>query len=578
MRMPPNLTIAGSTAMHVKKQNLDLLKAELPRLNALLNEGKIDLLLEESRRLLTVDEKDVNICQTVARFLIDGGSVTLDSKALTDGINILEAVLAEASILDEGDLLSFRYNISNGHAALYHLHRKHNETDLAEASLQAQKTHLQGILLRRERIPAELLPAVLANYANTLDHLSRTFEAIDQFFDCLQVEPSHGVAMGNCGETIRRVLHWSEQHQSGNLLARWDLLSTAVANPEGIMKWAGPPALAYYRSRVVVLRDEVAKLFKDGPASLEEFRRHRQDEHSDPQPAPWLEAILHDRLLLTFNLRPLSSEYEAVDDAFFDSLSYGMSEEDERRSIELINILNGIKEEFVSARYLYYHANDEQARLARWNSVTHYGDPEGAAEFGLISGLLKASFRLAIDLLDKIASFLVTYFRLGDPKQGYNFNNFWYRGRDVKKGELHPVIAEKLQYNYPLIGLHDFQKDFFRQEFPGPVKDARNAAVHRWLTLYWIPIEKAKDESTSWNLDDFSSLTLFVLRQAKSAILLLISIVNVEESRAADDDSKNKITKLQQPLSVRPPVSARAAEDLEGDYDDYMKDPEGEDL
>jgi hypothetical protein len=265
--------------------------------------------------------------------------------------------------------------------------------------------------------------------------------------------------------------------------------------------------------------------------------------------------------LLSCNQLPLSSLDEARDDAFFDTLRYGLSEEDRKWSIDLIYILNAIKEEFVSARYLFYHSKDEQRVLAQRNSMTHYGDPEGSAEFGLISGLLKTSFRLSVDLLDKVAAFLVLYFDLGDPSKNYNFNNVWFKDRDPKKNVLHPVFAARLQDNYPLMGLRDLQKDFHLQEFPGKVKDTRNAAVHRWLTLHWLPVEEGKGQSTSWNLDDFFSITLFLLRQAKGAILLLVAAINIEERRRKAEDTNPKKV-IPAPLFVRKPISARADEEI----------------
>jgi hypothetical protein len=564
--------------VHFDEELIPQIEAVAARSRSLLNDGKTAESVDAIRDLIAIDSEDINVCICASAQLIDAGTALNDISLVEEGSAMIERVLAEFPDSRERMLIQFQYNLSNAYAAKYQFYRKQGATAQAEENLQQQKHLLQSILLRREHIPADLEPAVLANYANTLDHLNRTFEAIDQYLDCLRIEPTHGLAMGNCAAAIRRIVFMTEQHRLSNLQACWDLSYEAVAKPTTVLEWSGPEALEHLEEAHRRLRHEIEQGLTGGLAALDEFRQHRDADHPT-QPSPeWIEQVRQDRLLLTLRQLPLDSVHETLDDAFFDSLTYGMSDGERSKSIELIHLFNAIKEEFVTARHLYYLADSREESLTSRNDVTLYGDPEGDAEFGLISGLLKAAFRGSIDLLDKIAVFLAQYFELEGSPDRFNFNNVWFEGRNPKKGLLHPKLEAALSAgNYPLVGLRDFQRDFFRQEYPGPVKSTRNAAVHRWLRLSWLPIEQGSQDGRSWNLDDFSELTLFMLRQARAAILLLTAAVNIEERhRKASEEDPRRVA-IPTPLLIRKPISARAADDLSTeDLDPLVEDEKPE--
>jgi tetratricopeptide (TPR) repeat protein len=533
--------------MHLKKEPMEAAKLGASRIRALIENGNALAALEEARKLLQVDDHDMNICHVVSSLLIDSGAELDDPVAIGDGMALVERLLAANQENSHFRTKSI-YNLSNAHAALYQYHRAKRENSSAFAALQSQKSLLQELLLRKEFIPRNLLPEIFTNYANCLDHLNRTFEAIDYYQSCITISQHHGVAKGNCALALHRIPSWTSQHHLENYLASWDLLSSALQEPASVTDHANPSALDHLKKDEERLRESIIHRFKEGVSTLEAFRLHRAEAHSEPIPN-WLKLIVNDRLILSFNQLPWRTKHDALDDAFLDSLSFGTSAEAERRSINLLHLLNSIKEEFASARYLYYHATRRSRGMKQRELVTTYANPEHTAVFGISAGVLKLSFRGAVDLLDKIALFIGLYFRLAAPRTQFNINNVWFENRDTKKRIIDPLLEPSLERNYPLIGLRDFQRDFFLQEYPAKLKNTRNIAAHRWITLRRLSVsDDALDNS--WTVDDFSDLTLFILRQAKDAILLLVAAINTEERRRARESPTRRLVK---PLSVGSP-------------------------
>lgn len=549
--------------MHMNDENIAKAEAVDSRCRELFSQHKADEAVALARDLLLLDAEDVNVCKVASGNLIDAAGILDDLGLAQQGIEIIQKMLSEfpQELASEEELNDLRFNLANGFDVKHKWYRERGEEIETAECLQHVKNLLQTVLLRREHVYEELQPAVFANYANLLDHLHRPFEAIDQYMDCLDLSPDHGLAKGNCASVVRRIASLSDQHHIDNIQACRDLSSDAVGNPESVTAWASPKDFSQLVDQRIDLEKEIKHRIAGGVATVEEHGRHRRTDHAALPIPTWAEEIRRDRLFLTFNAIPLNSIHECLDDAFFDRLRYEPGEKGKRDSIELIHLFSSIKEEFVTARHLFYQAKNFSPELLLRNEIAFYGDPEGGAEFGLVSGVLKTSFRLAVDLMDKVAVFLVLYFGLGGPIDNLNFNNFWFKDRKPKNGVLHPILELKIKDNYSLLGLRDIQRDFFRQEFPAPIKNARNAAVHRWLRLSWLPLEKDSRADSAWNLDDFYHVTLFVLRQAKAVILLLAAIVNFEEKRRAAGDASGKLV-MQVPFDIQKPISCRAADGM----------------
>jgi HEPN superfamily protein len=209
-----------------------------------------------------------------------------------------------------------------------------------------------------------------------------------------------------------------------------------------------------------------------------------------------------------------------------------------------------MKQEFVSARYLYYEGVNETG--------THFSD-KGVLLYNILDypvysfsvEKVKAAYRVAYSLLDKVAYFLNAYLHLSIPEHQVAFRTFWYNDRQKKQG-----LRDRFTYypNLPLRGLFWLGKDLF-EDAPGftdsTSPDAqclatiRNHLEHRYLKIHddmwWESTDDAGGESDtlstflndslalSLHRRDFQEKTLRLLKLVRAALVYLSLAVHREE-------------------------------------------------
>jgi tetratricopeptide (TPR) repeat protein len=174
---------------------------EIYQIQNLLDIGEIFQALNAAKQLLSQEPNDKSLQSCCAGIFIDCGSALQDVELVNHGITLIEALLAKDDAQSSHRVI-LNYNLSNGYAELASLRRKTGANEAASEAFQKQKQLLQTVLLEKENLPSELLPNAITNYANLLDHLGRTVEAVDHYYDCLEVTPNHATAMGNCGSAL----------------------------------------------------------------------------------------------------------------------------------------------------------------------------------------------------------------------------------------------------------------------------------------------------------------------------------------------------------------------------------------
>ena len=238
----------------------------------------------------------------------------------------------------------------------------------------------------------------------------------------------------------------------------------------------------------------------------------------------------------------------------------------------LLGMYNQIKQEFVSARYLYYegitsdviHFSDKDVRL--YNTLDF-------PAYSLAVEKTKIAFRMAYSILDKIAFFLKHYLDLSVSERDATFRKVWYREGKRKNG-LEPVAAGSR--NWSLRGLFWLSKDL-HEDAPGfrealepeaqELRELRHALEHRYLKLsheLWSGFKTARSEllellsspeetSRPEALDplddnlarlenrlDFDRKALRMFKTVRAAITYLCLAVHWEEQRRAQDRDQNQ--------------------------------------
>ena len=215
----------------------------------------------------------------------------------------------------------------------------------------------------------------------------------------------------------------------------------------------------------------------------------------------------------------------------------------------LIGFFNQIKQEYVSARWLYFEGINAKALHMSDRDVLLYNTLDYPA-FGLAIEKTKIAFRMAYSLLDKIAYFLNRYLRLGIPEKGISFRHIW---RHKDSGPVRNEFSSS--ENWPFRGLYWLSKDLFEKDFKEMTEpdaralhDLRNHLEHKYVKVRLMEIPDVIADrpepglfsdtvAYSISLQVLERKTLRILKLARSALIYLSLGMHTEEARrrAADD-------------------------------------------
>ena len=199
---------------------------------------------------------------------------------------------------------------------------------------------------------------------------------------------------------------------------------------------------------------------------------------------------------------------------------------------------NQMKQEFVSARWLYYEGITARKPHFSDKDVTLYNTLDYPC-YSLAVEKVKVAFHMAYSLLDKIAFFLNHYLALGIHQNRVYFKSFWYSAENRRQG-LRSVFVKCP--NWPLRGLFWLSKDLFEdksgfRECLEPdaqeLDTIRNHAEHKYVKLHdgmWRGKDPADDPLLRLSTDvlaaslyrnDFESKALRLLKMARAALIYL---------------------------------------------------------
>ena len=491
---------------------------EIEQIQNLLDGGEVTQALNATKQILAQEPNNPNLQFCCSGIFIDCGSVLKDIQLVEAGITLIEDLLkgnANQPSLYRGIL---HYNLSNGYAEIGALKRDSNSKDGELEAFQKQKQILQKVLLEKENLPDELLSRAMSNYANLLDHLGRTVEAVDRYYDCLEIAPEHATAMGNCGSALQRLLNISPAYNDKILYEAWQLMKKANQHKDNLIRLSGRHMISHYKDSLKNFENYIESVIPGGCIGLEKRISEFEKAH-EWQPSSTLDKLKKDRLLLTVNPQPSNCPSEYKDNIFLERIISATDESGQKLFQALGHTFNHMKEDFATARYLYYQSQSQEPSLLEVSTITSYVDTLDYADFGLRSGFLKSSLRLAADLLDKCAGFLNLYLDLQHPEDKVILNNVWYKNRQYKKGLL--------SSNQYLAALHDLNKDLYLGEYPASFRNLRNEATHKRLVLSWYGSLDKSD--SSYSLKSFQTNVRFLLRMAKAAIIYVAGVVMIEE-------------------------------------------------
>ena len=428
-----------------------------------------------------------------------------------------------------------------------------------------QSDAIQTVLLLRQAISEPSFGAIdsilscqiRTNLANRLYALGRPLAANELWLKVLETEPCFAKALVNRGEALGffATTLYDKGHEILLLAAARTLFDSALHEDAlwesgdrdsfvAGLKEKGDRIDAYL---VDSDYDEDYDLNQWPMGSTEEERAYRQ----------WC-------LRLRLFLNPINEAYTksvaATDVLHLPDHTYSIEE-----SPRFPAYYNLLKQEYVSARYRLYHAIHENDPDFLMSEVIMLDSGEGQA-LGHYTEDLKAAFRAAYSIFDKIGLFLSDYYQLGLEVRRVSFRSVW---SEKSKGGLQVRPLFKDRRNWFLRGLYFLSKDLFDENFEevaepdaAELASLRNQAEHRFLSLQHGERGVSDDTNRLITLEDFQRRIFRVLRMAREALIYLSLAMHREETlrvEARGNESRMSGTLVPRRIEAfqRPEDSAR---------------------
>lgn len=463
----------------------------------------------------------------------DAGSSTATDRAFA-----LLDELVERSPADR-DTALLHYFRANAWENRRHQRKDHDPWAWEQPEVQAQILELRRAVRHEGFGQLHLVRQcqMLTNLANQLNSMGRFIEAIALWDRVLKTDDRFAMAHGNRGIGLHSYANalYDAGHAGLMQVAAYDSLSASTA-ADAVYDSVGHEAA---RAHFEELKEAIsAHLDIEAVRQAVDLDGHSLGETAEERAyRAW---CLRERLFIN-PLNDLGPVPIAAQDVLtlpsltVTGTSPGVP--------PVIGFFNQMKQEFVSGRYLYYEALQSEGPHFSDRDVLLYNTLDYPA-YSLSVERMRAAFRIAYSLFDKIGFFLNAYLEIGRRLHDVSFRSVWHE-RKGKKQDLLPRFAA--HRNWPMRGLFWLSKDLIEDEFQRVTEpDAedlaavRNHLEHRYFRVHErlarsVPAESAHYNGTdglvrALSRADFAAKTLRLLQLVRGALIYLSLAVHREES------------------------------------------------
>lgn len=495
--------------------------------NNALDENDLDqtarLVAEVEAELLSVTDQELtlDVRANIGGVMIDLGTASRDEGMIIRGTNYTEYALAQAQSPEERVL--WLYNAANGHSALWIIRRQRCfGTGVIDTSHISAKAFYREAIILLDTLPGlappELRKELLVNYANTLDSVGRSVEAFAFYDRALSIDPTMGMALGNKAITLHSLAGLAHGHTHQFMLTARELFTQAIQRP------LFEPVRSTFREHLSAIDEFIGR--------HNEFKPVSQFDKTDHGPFHQFlrEFCARHGLYLTPTTVLSKPEWAVYGDPLYITHMQAALDDDTKFD-RCITFLNQIKQDYVLARYFLVQSQyrTEVIDTIDQEVVLYY--PLDYSLHSAYIQLLKVAFRLAIDVLDKIALFIRDYFKVKSiSEERVNFRSIW---TDASlSSTLRPELASK--QNWFLLCMFDLALDLRKGGAYEWMYQQRNILTHRFLGLHEIVVPSQREgDIPREHVDKFILDCIAAMQVARAAVMYLILAVDFEEGRTA---------------------------------------------
>lgn len=374
------------------------------------------------------------------------------------------------------------------------------------------------------------------NYANSLNRLGRTVEAIRYYHKALDINPSFGMAVGNCGiayityanivydPSHRDILHHFAYNQLRFTLSEKEQLHSQ--------------AIEYFTYYVSIYDKDYKKEVLEKELNFDMYSLG--DTENEIEYRTW---VLHKHLYLNpLNDLQITDSFIATDILHLPNMRMKVSDGLNYKYHDMFNVL---KQEYISARFNFFECTQLTTEVHFADKETHLINTLDYTSFSLRLEKLKLSYRSLYSLFDKVAYFLNDYFDLGIKERDINFRSIW---KSEKKGKYGYTYRNTLPYlkNHSLKAIYWLFKDLFVKLYSSPSPHAkelnmlRNALEHKYVKVYssiFYEKENRTNQSNSFEITEeaLEEYTLQLLEMVRELLIYLSLSIHINEQQSILD-------------------------------------------
>lgn len=443
-----------------------------------------------------------------------------DINKLENSIKIANEIDIES--FDAHSKAIFHYFLGNAWSYIQNLKYPDEKFPLETKDLEYQIIHLRkSHSLIKECKDKFNECQILTNLGNLFSHIGRFSEAQEYFNTCLKIDNNFGMAIGNRGMGLfyyARVIFEPVHQFIFMQYARKDLINSINSNHVYI------DAKRAFHGMIQQIENAYEKKQLDDFKKYDDYYKGLEDDEIEYR--KW---CAENRLFINPLNDVLTESVVSNDYLFIPSMILRVDEKPVYHSL-----FNQLKQEFVSARFLFYEALNEHEPHYSDKDVTLM-DTLDYSVYSLTLEQIKVTFRICYSLFDKIAYFINLYLKLGHDSDRVNFRNVWYKNL-IKKNGLDTNISTTK--NWAMRGLFWLSKDLYEKEFDSSIEpDAKEIAIirnfieHKSFKIIESFNEGWSEKTETFEIDRslFYNKTFKLLKLSRSALLYLSFLIFDEE-------------------------------------------------
>lgn len=448
---------------------------------------------------------------------IDGRRI--QGSADKDDLSCLKSLISEMDQLDLSqnnieDRATFHYYLANAWTLKAQLEGEpgyplNNNENIEQQILNYRKAKA----LAEETDNRYLQCEIYTNLANLFSHLGRSLEAQELYKECLDIDSSFMMAIGNRGFHLFHAARFASDSLEQYILLRTSWTHLTKAASSGKIYEAARNDFARLASSIErIYKAEALKTAITLP------QRHYAIDKKEEQYNRW---CAESGLFLNI----LNGVFFNVEASSCDSLRTCDETPENIRQI-----FNNLKQEYTAARYFVYESMDYLSE--------HYADrctmivEDTDIEYSVRIEKLKSAFRTFYSLFDKIAYVLNDLLDLQIKPDRVSFRTIWYE-KDRK------TINKKLRdsRDWHLLGLFWMSKDLYEpkiKEYIEPeakhIADIRNHIEHKAIQIVYDQDSLSLPEDFIYKIDyDYFVESVFkLMRLSRSALFNLAKAIDLK--------------------------------------------------